>query len=106
MYLFGTPVFCVISANLVSYHNIFVSIPPLRKLLKPFGDQALRPDFISFLGVLNNYTYFCLFLQNHYMFLLYRRKRPGSFSAGPLSALARLYVSSYQEYLLIDRISE
>ena len=33
----------------------FAACPPLRKLLKPSGEQALRPDFISFLGVLNNY---------------------------------------------------
>ncbi|MGN0255200.1 MAG: hypothetical protein ACI4D6_04390 [Chordicoccus sp.] len=27
----------------------FAACPPIRKLLKPFGEQALRPDFISFL---------------------------------------------------------
>jgi hypothetical protein len=32
----------------------FAACPPLRKLLKPSGEQALRPDFISFPGVLNN----------------------------------------------------
>ena len=35
----------------------FAACPPLRKLLKPSGEQALRPDFISLLGVLNNYKW-------------------------------------------------
>ncbi|MCI6795459.1 MAG: PTS sugar transporter subunit IIB [Lachnospiraceae bacterium] len=39
----------------VSGQSGFAACPPLRKFLKPFGEQALRPDFISFLGVLNNY---------------------------------------------------
>jgi hypothetical protein len=39
----------------VSGQSGFAACPPLRKLLKPFGEQALRPDFIRFLGVLNNY---------------------------------------------------
>jgi two-component system sensor histidine kinase KdpD len=39
----------------VSGQSGFAACPPLRKLLKPSGEQALRPDFISFLGVLNNY---------------------------------------------------
>ena len=38
--------------------TLVAACPPLRKLLKPSGEQALRPDFISFLGVLNNYIFF------------------------------------------------
>ncbi len=41
----------------VSGQSGFAACPPLRKLLKPSGEQALRPDYISFLGVLNNYIF-------------------------------------------------
>ena len=45
-----------------------VSIQHPGKLLKPSSEQALRPDFISFLGVLNNYIFLnfnrLLFVQN------------------------------------------
>ena len=33
----------------------FAACTPLEKLLKSSGEQALRPNFISFLVVLNNY---------------------------------------------------
>ena len=54
-YLFSTPDSERFAFLVVSGQSGFAACPPLRKLLKPFGEQALRPDFISFLGVLNNY---------------------------------------------------
>jgi len=57
-YLFSTPDSERFAFLVVSGQSGFAACPPLRKLLKPSGEQALRPDFISFLGVLNNYIFF------------------------------------------------
>jgi hypothetical protein len=55
MYLFSTPDSERFAFLVVGGQSGFAACPPLRKLLKSSGEQALRPDFISFLGVLNNY---------------------------------------------------
>ena len=49
-YLFSTPDSERFAFLVVSGQSGFAACPPLRKLLKPSGEQALRPDFISFLG--------------------------------------------------------
>jgi hypothetical protein len=56
-YLFSTPDSERFAFLVVSGQSGFAACPPLRKLLKPSGEQALRPDYISFLGVLNNYIF-------------------------------------------------
>ena len=56
-YLFSTPDSERFAFLVVSGQSGFAACPPLRKLLKPSGEQALRPDFISLLGVLNNYKW-------------------------------------------------
>ena len=55
MYLFSAPDSERFAFLVVSGQSGFAACPPLRKLLKPSGEQALRPDFISFPGTLNNY---------------------------------------------------
>ena len=65
-YLFSTPDSERFAFLVVSGQSGFAACPPLRKLLKPSGKQALRPDFISFLGVLNNYN---ISIRNVYMVL-------------------------------------
>ena len=61
MYLFSIPDSERFAFLVVGGQGGFAACPPLRKLLKSSGEQALRPDFISFLGGLNNYQ----IIKNH-----------------------------------------
>ena len=54
-HLFSTPGSERLAFLPVGGQSGFAACPPLRKLLKPSGEQALRTGFRSFLGVLNNY---------------------------------------------------
>ena len=54
-HLFSTPGSERFAFLAVGGQSGFAACPPLRKLLKPSGEQAPHPDFISFPGVLNNY---------------------------------------------------
>ena len=72
MYLFSTPDSERFAFLVVGGQSGFAACPPLRKLLKPFGEQALRPDFISFLGVLNNYQKIFLTLPYKVFLLMLR----------------------------------
>jgi hypothetical protein len=50
MYLFSIPDSERFAFLVVGAQGGFAACPPLRKLPKSSGEQALRPDFISFLG--------------------------------------------------------